>query len=83
MIKTKAEPNALEYHIWLCAKLHGIIAKDKARSEEARLAGDDITAKACEKFALQAEQALNFVESWDIASYNYVLRTQAKHRVIN
>ena len=29
MIKTKAEPNALEYHIWLCAKLHGIIAKDK------------------------------------------------------
>lgn len=83
MIKTKAEPNALEYHIWLCAKLHNIIVKDKTKAEEARKAGDLITAKAHEKFASDAMTALSFVESWDIASYNYILRKEAKHQFIN
>lgn len=83
MIKTKAEPNALDYHIWLCAKLHNIIVKDKTKAEEARKAGDLITAKAHEKFASDAMPALSFVESWDIASYNYILRKEAKHQFIN
>jgi hypothetical protein len=74
------EPKALDYHIWLCAKLHRIIVKDKARAEEARIAGDLITAKAHDKFASEAMTALSFVESWDIASYNYILRKEAKHQ---
>lgn len=79
MATTKAT-DALGYHIWLCAKLHNIIVKDKARAEEARKAGDLITAKAHEKFASDAMTALSFVESWDIASYNYILRKEAKHQ---
>ncbi len=72
--------NAIDYHIWLCAKLHRIIVKDKARAEEARAAGDLITAKAHDKFASEAMTALSFVESWDIASYNAILRKEAKHQ---
>lgn len=72
--------DALNYHIWLCAKLHGIIVKDKAKAEEARKNGDLVTAKAHEKFASDAISALTFVESWDIASYNYILRKEAKHQ---
>lgn len=77
---TKAEPNALEYHIWLCARLQAIINKDKAKAEAARAAGDLTLAKAHEKFASDAITALSFVESWDIASYNYILRKEAKVR---
>ena len=83
MTTTAKAPNALEYHIWLCAKLHHIILKDKARAEEARLAGDADTAKAYDKFASEAMTALSFVESWDIASYNAILRKEAKHQFIN
>ena len=75
--------NAIDYHVWLCARLHGIIVKDKAKAETARTAGDLTLAKAHEKFASDAISALAFVESWDIASYNQILRKEAKHQFKN
>lgn len=72
--------NAIDYHVWLCARLHGIIVKDKAKAEAARASGDLVLAKAHEKFASQAISALAFVESWDVAAYSHILRKEAKHQ---
>lgn len=72
--------NAIERHIWLCAKLHSIIVKVKAKAEEARTAGNLTLAKAHEKSASDAISSLSWVESWDIAEHNSILRKEAKHQ---
>lgn len=72
------QPNANDYHFWLVQKLNNIILKDKAKAEYAHEQGDELSAKAYEKFASDAMTALSFVENWNIASYNYDDRKVAK-----
>jgi hypothetical protein len=73
-----SKQTSIDYYIWLVQKLNNIIAKDKAKADEARKSGDEATAKVYDKFASQAETALGFVENWDVASYTAILRTEAK-----
>lgn len=39
-----SKQTSIDYYIWLVQKLNNIIAKDKAKADEARKAGDEATA---------------------------------------
>lgn len=62
--------NALDYHIWLKAKLTTLIENDRKRAAEALAEGDKARADLYSGFAMQTTETLNYVENYDVAYFN-------------
>lgn len=63
--------NAIDYHIWLKAKLTTLIENDRKRASEALAVGDKARADLYSGFAMQTATTLNYVENYDVASFNH------------
>lgn len=61
--------NAIDYHIWLKAKLTTLIERDRQRAAEALAEGDKARADLYSGFAHQTATALGYVENYDVASF--------------